>query len=951
MNKPTEFFNNTFKYSLFILLSIGFLLKIIPFSIAVIKSSNELNIPLWFTDTVYGLLLLSLFSLVIPWITLSFYGEYFYTRSLNRKDIFYIFRNQHIKYLSILSIFIILSIYTYNTLIEFVNDKINFNTSFFFITLTIFISLIIAGNTNTLKKILKYALPILIISPFLRFYYINGIDISKVLFTSMWIIYLFFVYRIIDKYDDDIDLNVAGKIDDENRSLANMWLFSKEFNFKKADLNKPSIFSSFKLLISNTSNIYIQLFLIINVVILYFSIKEIYSNYTNLYNNVINENSDISFLSILGFAFVGLFILINPKYILLQVEEFLFSRAVSKSKIYINNFLFQGIFILFLALLEFVLPSISFVSGLNITNVLLVFIWLYISGEIGILLLISLFISDMTFVTLKSNLVPNIAPSLIINIVSPNINGLLVWLAAISFRVLDYLWFINKEIGFFKEYKKMIISLSRLYIPSFLIGLLFILIATYNNPYTKFINNIVVVDIDYREKISFDSVSSIFKKNKNEREQSIYDFIKNPYDAKNYLNFSRKYYIDEYYFDSVSYGSYRLKSYYSWFNREIEYLLDISESLKNTPEYNYQKSIIYKFSNNFDKAYEFANKSLEDKDNIDYLYNLADIYAHELKNKEAIEIYKQISFLLTKNNKFYRKKIPVYLNNDYENIHDYYIQYRYKPLREIANIYWFNNDYEKAIDYYAESSLKENTFFPKKNYYYLGLCDKLNEIKNLPKYYNNTNIKKSISPFNNICSGIENQFNNSTNLILDYSKYQEDKGNLNKAEELLSNINSKAIQRNLAYLSLIQAKLGKKKEAEMTINKYLSILKYHKKYVVEKSFYINNTYFYSDLYKSLLILNKDNEKTLDFAKQFIITSSNTEKSWSDIKSILNNDYINELELFKNNYIKLYSYFESNGLSLINNKSLEKATILIDKLDNKQKENYKDLIKVIDNLLS
>lgn len=947
MNKPTEFFNNTFKYSLFILLSIGFLLKIIPFSIAVIKSSNELNIPLWFTDTIYGLLLLSLFSLVIPWITLSFYGEYFYTRSFNRKDIFYIFRNQHIKYLSVLTIFIVLSVYVYNTLVQFSNEKIGFNTSFFFITLTVFISLIIAGNTNTLKKILKYALPILLISPFLRFYYINGIDISKVLFTSMWITYLFFVYRIIDKYDNDIDLNVAGKIDDENRSLANMWLFSKEFNFKKADLNKPSIFSSFKLLISNTSNIYIQLFLIINVVILYFSIKEIYSNYTNLYNNVITDNSDISFLSILGFAFVGLFILINPKYILLQVEEFLFSRAVSKSKIYINNFLFQGIFVIFLAVLEFVLPSISFVSELNITNVLLVFIWFYISGEIGILLLISLFISDMTFVTLKSNLVPNIAPSLIINIVSPNINGVLVWLAAISFRVLDYLWFINKEIGFFKEYKKMIISLSRLYIPSFLIGLLFILLATYNNPYTKFINNIVVNDIDYREKISFDSVYVIFKKNKNEREQSIYDFIKEPYDAKNYLNFSRKYYIDEYYFGFVNYGSYRLQSYYSWFNSELEYLLDMAASLKDTPEYNYQKSIIYKFSNNFDKAYEFANKSLEDKDNIDYLYNLADIYSHELKNKEAIEIYKQIGYLY----KYYRKKIPVYLNNDYENMHDYYMQYRYKPLREIANIYWFNNDYKKAMDYYAESSLKENTFFPKKNYYYLGLCDKLNQIKNSPKYYNNTNIKKTIIPFNDICSGIDSKINYHNKLILDYAKYEEEKGNLNKSEELLSNINSKAIQRNLAYLALIQAKLGKKKEAEMTINKYLNVLKYNKKYVKDKTFYINNTYFYSDIYKALLILNKNNDKTLVFAKQFIITSSNTEKAWSDINSILKKDYINELELFKNKYIDLYSFFENNGLSLIsNNKSLEKSTILIDKLNNNQKENYKDLINYINNLI-
>ncbi|MFN8576507.1 MAG: hypothetical protein U0354_06595 [Candidatus Sericytochromatia bacterium] len=854
MNKITAFFYNTFKRSFFIILTLGFLLRIIPFSIALITSKNNLDISLWITETIYGLLLVSLFSLVIPWISLSFYGEYFYTRSLNRKDIFKIFRNEHLKYLSILVILLYTSIIFYNRIVQYANEKINFNTSLFFISVTIFISLIIAGNTATLKTILKYSIPILIISPFLSSYYVNGYNIINLIFIGIWLIYLFCVYKVISNYDNDIDLNVAGKIDDENRALSNMWIFSKEFGLKKSELSKPNIFSSFKLLVANTSNIYIQLFLIINLIILYFSIKDFYYSYIELSNKTINQNNDISLLSILSFAFIGIFILINPKYLTLQVEEFLFSRAVSKTKIYFSNFIFQASFILFLILLDFIFPSINFFSQINTISFILTCIWFLIAGEMGIFLFISLFITDFTFEILKSNIIANTSTSLLVNILSPNINGLLVWFSAILFRLLDYKWFISKEIGFIKETKRMIKSLSKLYITSFVISISLSLVAIYNNPYTKFINSTSIRSKYNWNLISSDTVFALFNKNRDESQESIYKFIQEPYKVENIINFSRKYYIDKFYCGSVVYGRYKLANSYSDFNENIEYLLDLSKSLENTPEYNYQKSVLYKFSNNYDKAYEFAIKSVKNNNDNFYLFNLADIYRHELKNKEAIDVYKKVS--------------------KYKKSRDF------NPLKEIGKIYWFNNDYNKAIDYYADSLLKEGSILANYNYYYLGLCDKLKEIKNNPKYSNILNINRDIKNYLRVCSNELTSFNNtySNSFILDYAKKAENNGDLIRAEYLLSTREYLANQTNLAYLSLVQAKLGKKEIAQKSIDKYFERLKFYKEYIRNRTFYLYRSYFDSDIYKTLLMLNNNNDKTLEFAKNFILTSNNTDKA-------------------------------------------------------------------------
>lgn len=923
MNKPTDFFNRTFKYSFFIILSFGFLFRIIPFSIALLKSSNELDIYLWLSDTLYGLLSLSLFALIIPWISLSFYGEYFYTRSLNRKDIFNLFRNQHIKFLSVLSILLLSSVWIYNKLVNSYLDSISFNTSLFFVTITIFISLIIAGNTNTLKKIIKYSLPILLIYPFLSSNYVNGIDIKKVIFTAMWLIYLFFVYKVVSKYDSDIDLNVAGKVDDENKSLANMWIFNKEFNYKNKQLKNPSFFSSFKLLVANTSNIYLQLFLIINVVMIYFSLKDLYVSYTDPVTNInsrISEN--ISTLSLVSLVFIGIYLTINPKYIVLQVEEFLSTRAVSKSKIYISNFLFQGLFILGLVLLDLIFPSIDFISGLNVLSLALTLLWLYISGEMGILLLIALFINDFTFMILKSDLMPNTSISLLINILSPNINGLIVWLAAISFRLLDYLWFINKEIGFVKDYKKFIFSISKLYIPSFLLSLSLVIFAAYNNPYTKFINSMSASSEDRWDTIGSESVFALFKKNRNEVEKSIYSFIEDPYDLTKALNFSKEYYINQFYYMGVSYGPYRMDPSYMSYKNNISYILKLAEPLKDTPEYNYQQSIISKYENNYSKAYDFSIKSLKDKNNVTYLYNLANIYEHEFKNKESIEVLKKINDLRTNS--------------------------RYQPLREIGNIYWNNNNFDKAIEYYAESSLIEHHSFVRRNYYYLGLMDKLYKINENPKYNSNPEIRDF---FNSYLNSLNNEkeinvgsINNlGGNMLLDLAKKAENRGDLKKAEQILLKTSSSYSQQNLAYLALIQAQIGKNKEAEESINRFFRYSNFNKNFIIKKTIFKDRVYYFSNIFKASLILNKDNNKTLDLAKAFIITSSDTQKAWDELKLIVKPNYLSELEGFKNNYIDLYNSLENKGMSLISNKkTLEKTLILFDFLNDEEKLKYKEI---------
>ena len=106
MNKPVDIFKKTFSISFLVIALFPLILKTYPFLFAIYTGDglNNNRIALWALGTLHETLLVSSFALIIPWLLLSFYGEFFYTRSLNRQDIFNIFKNQYFKYSALILI-------------------------------------------------------------------------------------------------------------------------------------------------------------------------------------------------------------------------------------------------------------------------------------------------------------------------------------------------------------------------------------------------------------------------------------------------------------------------------------------------------------------------------------------------------------------------------------------------------------------------------------------------------------------------------------------------------------------------------------------------------------------------------------------------------------------------------------------------------------------------------
>ena len=857
-----------------------------------------------------------------------------------------------------------------------------------------FISLIIAGNSKLLKKILLYGLPVFISTPFILSESIKIANFEISIFWIVWLVYMTWVYRTVAFYNDDIDLNVPGKADDENKALSNMWIFSKEFSLTSNSPDKNKLFPQFRLLTAYTSNIYIQLFLLLGSLFLFFSLKSTLLMRYGL-------DPDYSTITVLSFSFFLMMTFSNPKYILLQGEEFLYTRALSRGKIYLSNYLYQGIFVLLVALITFIMPNNPIIFNFNLLNIFLTCLWIFLGGELSIILLLFLSISDISFTSLRASDNTYLTTSLFVNILSPTINSVILWLSVIVFRVFDYLWFTHKEIGFIKEWKQLAKGLSLLYIPTFILCLSATMFTTYNHPFTTFLNQMyhnskpALYDwTRYQDwsNINTEVLSALFTTYNNENQyiktktitktilgyfedsnrqdeyksrysqtNTIMNILKEPDNDKLYLELSKEF-IDE-----ISDHYIYLGSLYSYSSDEVsllidksEYLLNKVQLLKDTTEYNYQKSILEKVKGNTSEAIIYAQKSVKNNDDNLYLYNLAELYNQELKNNESIKIYEKI-----------------YASHDP----------KFKVLKRIGEIYWNDNQYTKAIDYYARSTAFEGSVFQRKNYSYLGLCDQLKAIESKDYYAINPYLAGDLQRFATLCPQIiknveilkksvnflnrrvmdNEEFRNFEALDIDYAKMYEDQGDLVKAEkELKSNYSP---SKDRGYLALIQIKLGKKDQARFTINEYLRELKslYHP---FSNHYFRNHSKYKPNIYKAILLLDynyvidvpentnisdipsnyKYSWTKLDTAKNMILSSGDTEKAWLDLQSLVDKKDLSKLKNFKNQYEDLYLDSEKKGFSLISGKkSVEKTVFLIQYLNESEKIEYKDIIAAINNI--
>ncbi len=922
MNTPISLFRKSFFYSIMAIAILNIITQAYPLTFGVLNSDDHRNIFIWGQQNLYTLLLTFTFVMVSPWLILMFFGEWFNTRSLDRKSLFKMVWHEYIKWLlPIILGLVLVSLSTQYFLYSTMSRK-NIPETLFLVSLSIYLVLVVSGNTNILLKTLKFGAPIFIFSAIFYDFGVNGYKPGKWLTYLIWSVFLIYYYKVIVNYDGDIDLNVPGCADDENKAISALWIFNKEFiskNIKLYKTNNPLVkfLDQFKLIVSQTKVIYLQLILIFATIVFFFAISysftgEFHTIFDKSYYGYERYNFFERFIFIFS-AILMLFSFINPRYLISSREEFLLTRPISKSKIYIYNFFTQGLFFVLIFIFFLLLAKISdkenLLGNFNLLPLIFTFVWLFISGELGVILICGLFSFDFTMELLGSSLYSELYSSFLLNLHTASYFSFSLWLSAIFFRLWDYYWFNNKEIGCFKGFSATFKEFAKIYLPAGTLMFAVLVLTTILNPLTKFINTIP------GEKYSFDNserdvIKAIFFKENKEDEDSFYigkfnsdlvpilkKLLHKPFDKPIYLEMAKFNLEVAYRRASKTYRTYFYKRAVltnQWwsianFPEKADYWMNLSSELKDTGPYLYNLSLAYLLNDEFPQALETAKKASELSPTPEYFNNLGMLYEHEFLYSKAIASYEK-AFKASGNK-----------SGEY--------------LRRIGSIYWNNRLYDKAIDYYAQTVISdEKMTFPQKPYYYYGLCSKLSTLKkdtnnlNLLRdlelalfYCNDKKINKKLfnSPISRYKIGqfLDDEtglyfyisqyidYNDFTSQGYSYSrslnggKWYQKHGNNQKAKKLYMERN---FNDELALISINENKLD---EAQNYINKSLQVVNYSKSEGIQD---IKNSIYKYRTFLAMLKLNKE-KNPVDIAQKLLIIAPDTNEAWKEIGKIFTNN--------------------------------------------------------------
>lgn len=792
MYNPASFFRKSFIQAFFIATIPFILLRLINYSyLFFVGDDIELNV--WLINSVYSFLLVGLFGMVLPWLSIIFSSEMLYTRSLDRKDIFKLILKEYLKGFIPITILMLITV-SVSSFYLGSSSSIAYPEGIALSSITFFLSLILAGNSKLAFKMLKFGLPVLGLIAFysdlpLPYKYRNEFS------ALVWFSFLSYYFYRIYNYNEDLDLNVPGRVEDENRSISGFSLFSKEFASSNIKLIKPekSIFSklnTIKLIVSDSSNIYIQILFLMLTIAFIVSLKY-------LYNLIFLERGDYIWVLVTLLSLTTLILtLVNPKYFILNREEFLLSRSAKRSEIYLFNWLNQGLFVSFPALMTFATyTSFDYLNEslpLDYFKILIYLIWTYISGEIGFLVVFFLLILDLTSYLTSNISVANLGFSFLINIQSINLSGLLMWLLAISLRYWDFYKFNNKDIGFFKGFKATIKGLSYSYILPSIFSLFLILSGMFLNPLTRFMTlDGFDTSNDYltRSGTFFGLFFSPSYQSEDFPSQTLFSngirkLIKDNSNKDGYLDLANAYLGQvSYQYDNTvknvefldKNDRFEDKEVNTFFLNKAKNLLELAKDEKST------RYIEYLFMINvLEKDYNTAEKNIlkliEMTDSIRYKLSLASLYKHLQKNDLALDLYKTEG----------QKNIKVLS--------------LYHQLK--SDLYENNKEYKNALYEYVNAyKTDKSIYLPRANYFSNGLCS---DLKDLDFKYGNdkTSFSGSIKNYLYFCNNgkyLEKPAYLSWSQISNYGFIKKSEFDINNEyiSYLLSKKQEKTIEENL----------------------------------------------------------------------------------------------------------------------------------------------------------
>jgi hypothetical protein len=434
---PVTLFRQSFRNSLLVILAFMTVFSSFGLVHGLIASLNTevyhaFDLIRWSQGFVASSLMAALLALTLPWLLLSWFGEWLYTRALKRSELFALIWREFLSWWAPMS----LSLLGLSALSHFVvydsGRELAWELAFFIPALSLFMALIFAANTDLLRKLLLPGSGLLLWLLLGDGWELSGFKAGHTLTLIAGVGILAWLYRQIALAQSDLSLEVPGRVDDENQAMQRSWLFQSLALLPFKWVSKPARLTtgwqaSLKLLSGHPYMLNLQLLLGLGLALF---LGAVFLGRAHLEHLPGSE-------TLWSLSFVVLFaclLLLPVRLAGARYWEFLRTRPLAAHWQYLINWGVQGLFLLGLtgisAILIWSLPEIAQV--LNFASIASSLLFLWLGGElvVGLLLLLLAF-------SLTSS--PNMIITLLVLLQSSDWPALALWLSVLAFRGWD-LW-------------------------------------------------------------------------------------------------------------------------------------------------------------------------------------------------------------------------------------------------------------------------------------------------------------------------------------------------------------------------------------------------------------------------------------------------------------------------------------------------------------------------------
>jgi len=384
----------------------------------------------WALNSLSGSLIAALLALSLPWLLLSWFGEWLYTRALNRQALFKLFWGEFIKFWTPLSL-LLLGLCSASQWIKYDSGReIPWELALFIPALSLFMALIFVANGDLLRKLLLPGIALLGWLLTGDGWSVQGLSVGHGLTLLAGAGLLFWLQRQLAQGLSDLSLEVPGRVDDEYQAMQRSWLF-RSLNW--LGTHSPLMLSPargpwmarIKLLSGHPYMLYMQLLATVALVGFLISLF--------LGRAALDNLPMASALWILACALAGGCLLLLPVRLAgNSYWEFFRTRPLPRIWQYAINWGVQSLFLLGLVALGstllWSLPEIA--QNLNLANLATALLFLWLAGELGVGLLLLL-------LAFGFGTSPTLVPGAAVLLHSHDWPALALWGTALAFRAWD----------------------------------------------------------------------------------------------------------------------------------------------------------------------------------------------------------------------------------------------------------------------------------------------------------------------------------------------------------------------------------------------------------------------------------------------------------------------------------------------------------------------------------